>query len=200
MKEYKAFKTDKQKLSLNDSEWSRAGELQLDFSWVAGAPRTSAYMLEVDRGLYVKFASDEYPQRIEYREYNAPVNRDSCVEIFLAPDINDTEHYLNFEMNAGGYMYLGYGTKSCRAPISDVDFDIFGVEVERGAYGWSLMLFIPFDFLVSYNRFTYSSNFGSVNGLTTLTLDKSTSSQPAPSMIFSSLPTITMSAIPSATM
>ena len=150
MKEYTVLKTDKSSLSLFDPEWSRAGELSLDFSWVAGAPRTSAYMLKVDRGLYVKFVSDEHPQRIEYRQYNDPVNRDSCVEIFLTPDVNDTEHYLNFEMNAGGCMYLGYGTKSCRSAITDVDFGIFGVEVERSCDGWALMLFIPFDFLGEY--------------------------------------------------
>ena len=144
MKKYRVLKTDKQKLSVNDLEWTRAEELRLEYCWASGAPRTSAYILRHESGLYVKFTSEEYPQRIEYREYNAPVNRDSCVEIFLAPDVNDTEHYINFEMNAGGYMYLGYGTKACRSAISDVDFDIFCVEVERRNDGWELMLFIPF--------------------------------------------------------
>ena len=150
MKKYRVSKTDKQKLSVNDLEWTRAEELRLEYCWASGAPRTSAYILRHESGLYVKFTSEEYPQRIEYREYNAPVNRDSCVEIFLAPDVNDTEHYINFEMNASGYMYLGYGTKACRSAISDVDFDIFCVEVERRNDGWELMLFIPFDFLKKY--------------------------------------------------
>ena len=56
---------------------------------------------------------------------------------------------------------------------------------------------IPLDFLVSYNNFTYSSNFSQVRGSTTLTPSKSTSSHPAPSIIFSSLPTIIILAIPS---
>ena len=56
---------------------------------------------------------------------------------------------------------------------------------------------IPLCFLVSYNNWTYSSSFSHFVGSITRTPVRSTSSHPAPSMIFSSLPTIIMLAIPS---
>lgn len=42
-------------------------------------------------------------------QLNGQVWTDSCVELFAAPDTEETGRYLNFEANCTGHFLLGYG-------------------------------------------------------------------------------------------
>lgn len=150
MKICNVYKTEKSDISINSSCWDKAEKISLDWSWGIKAPKTSAYMLYGDKGISIKFETEENPVTVNYLSNNDPVNRDSCVEFFVSSDMENDETYLNFEMNAKGILHLQYGIVGERQNICDVDFNIFNIETKLLNSGWILKIYIPFDFLNKY--------------------------------------------------
>ena len=66
-------------------------------------------MLYRDEHLYVQFQCDDVHSYSEATELNGPVYRDSCVEMFAAPDPDSHAGYFNFEANCCGTFHLGFG-------------------------------------------------------------------------------------------
>ncbi len=150
MKTCKIQKIEISDVSINSPYWDRAQLLSLDWSWGDESPKTCAYMLYGDKGISVKFETEEHPVTVNYFSNNDPVNRDSCVEFFLNPDTDNAKNYLNFEMNTKGVLHLQVGTEEKRQDICDVDFNIFNIETKLLNSGWILKIYIPFDFLKRY--------------------------------------------------
>lgn len=72
----------------------------------AHRPKTEVRMLYDDAAVYVQFQVEDQYIRCEHDQYQDPVWKDSCVEVFIQPkpDLG----YFNFEMNCGGALLLSY--------------------------------------------------------------------------------------------
>ncbi|MEW6751385.1 MAG: carbohydrate-binding family 9-like protein [Candidatus Latescibacterota bacterium] len=90
---------------LEEPSWSAAPVID-DFGfpwWTSGEKeRTEARMLWDDEGLYVAFVAYDTHIWASLTERDAPVSRDDCVEVFVAPDTSAVGTYFNFEFNALG--------------------------------------------------------------------------------------------------
>ena len=150
MKICNVYKSEISDVYIDSPDWDKAEKLTLDWAWEDGSPETCAYILYGDKGISLKFKTEEYPVTVRYFNDNDPVNRDSCVEFFLNPDLENEDKYLNFEINANGVLHLQIGTKDKRQDINDVDFNIFNIETKQTDSGWILKIYIPFDFIKKY--------------------------------------------------
>lgn len=72
-------------------------------------PRVEARIGYSDHYLYVRFEAFEKRVRVRNLDYQSPVYKDSCVEMFIDPFPAKGLGYLNFEANAAGTMLLGFG-------------------------------------------------------------------------------------------
>ena len=151
---YEINPTKESKLPLHSPLWQEAVQGRIEqnnwkeFSYT---PETTFYILNGAEGLGIKFQTQEHPVWVQYHHFNGPVNRDSCVEIFLNFDPKNTENYINFEINAAGILQLGYGKdEQNRIKLHDINPSIFKIETEATNKGWCLKFFIPFDFILKY--------------------------------------------------
>ena len=79
------------------------------------------------------------------------VCRDSCLEFFLAPDVNDAR-YFNIEWNPVGNIYLGFGAER-RTRVRQIVADpvtLFDAKPYRTADGWGITYSIPESFIRLY--------------------------------------------------
>ena len=72
-------------------------------------PKVEARVGCSDHYLYVRFEAFEKRVRVRHLDFQAPVYKDSCVEMFIDPFPDKGLGYLNFETNAAGTMLLGFG-------------------------------------------------------------------------------------------
>lgn len=113
-------------------------------------PNTKACIIHNDKGIMIKFETDELPY-VKYYNHNDQVNRDSCVEFFFYPDYENDKRYFNFEINAAGILSLGIGESEYqRERIYCTDYGIFDIENYTYDKGWKLKIFIPFEFIKKY--------------------------------------------------
>ena len=139
-------------LSIDSPEWSRAeiiGINTLNWKEFDAGIHTEARVLYNEKGLFVKFVSDEHPVSVNCREFNGEVYEDSAVEFFFAPD-NGSENYFNFEINAEGYALIGLGPGRERIRIYDTDPSLFDIQTTITDKGFEVFLFIPFTFIKKY--------------------------------------------------
>ncbi len=71
-------------------------------------PEAQAKMMYDNDNLYVIFKVNDRFIRVVADKINGPVWRDSAVEFFFSPDINEPLKYFNLETNAGGTPLLHY--------------------------------------------------------------------------------------------
>ncbi len=114
------------------------------------APDTTVCIINGDDGLYIKFETDENPVITNYKNYNDPVYRDSCVEFFInaAPSANN--NYMNFELNAIGTIYIGFGDDRNTSKPIIYDPNIMNIETKITDKGWCAKYFIPNSLLIEY--------------------------------------------------
>jgi hypothetical protein len=103
--------------------------------------------------IFIKFNVLEKFIQANYRQNNAPVSNDSCVEFFIALD-NGNEYY-NFEFNCIGTCKAGFGNKNRneRDYLSDAMIDQIsrqsliktGKQYTDGLIAWELTAAIPIE-------------------------------------------------------
>jgi hypothetical protein len=131
---------DVQEADINTKCWS---------DWIY-LPDTKAYILSNEKGIALKFVTDEKPY-VKYYNNNDNVNRDSCVEFFFNPNYENDKRYFNFEINAAGILSVGIGEcEYNRDKIYCADYKIFDIETFVSNEGWKLKIFIPFEFIKKY--------------------------------------------------
>lgn len=136
---------------LYSSIWHDVPAALLDYSWNGRIdPHSEVRCVWCDEGVVIRFSSEEHPINVQYFHHNDPVNRDSCVEVFLNPNESEDNRYLNFELNAAGVLHLQFGDERCRKDIDDVEFQIFHIETHVSDLGWEARLVVPFSFLRLY--------------------------------------------------
>jgi len=111
-------------------------------------PEVDVRVFYTDEGLHLRFQVFERDPRAVFRHRNDPVHRDSCVECFLQPMPASDARYFNFEFNAAGVLYLGFGLDRDRGRPPEPD-DLFDIEARPG-YPWMLSFTIPFRFIRTY--------------------------------------------------
>lgn len=146
-------------------EWHQLAELEIDrFHPRSSAhrPRTRARLAWDDVALHAIFRVEDRFVRGVHTAYQAPVYRDSCVELFLAP--RPGGGYLNFELGCAGGLLLSHIEDPRRTPDGFARFrplaPELGRRVERctslggrvepersGPLVWSAALRIPFALL-----------------------------------------------------
>jgi hypothetical protein len=77
-------------------------------------PRTQARLLHGTKGLFGIFRVEDRFVRCVHRQFQDPVYKDSCVEVFLQP--KPDRGYLNFEMSCGGALLASHVTDERRTP------------------------------------------------------------------------------------
>lgn len=92
---------------LDEPDWYAAPALtDFSFTWAAAddSPRQStvAKLLWNDEKLFVSFLCQDEDIQASRQERDGQVYRDDCVEVFLAPDPNNLQQYMNLEINALG--------------------------------------------------------------------------------------------------
>jgi hypothetical protein len=96
----------------------------------------------------VKYYVAEKDVKAIYTKANQPVYRDSCVELFLA--LEDDNSYYNFEFNSNGVCLAGYGegrenrTMLPVEVINQIDFLTVAPRKDQDAnFYWELCLVLP---------------------------------------------------------
>ena len=146
---YKVKKADHKITDMTDAAWGMAevAEVSLD-NWDEKINNITmiARLLYSDYGIHVKLTTDEKELIAVQRKQNSPVCDDSCMEFFFRPNENDP-HYINFEINPFGTMYMSVRTsrKDFYFPCEDKKY--FGVVSEVGPEEWSVIFTVPFEFV-----------------------------------------------------
>ena len=104
-----------------------------------------------EENLYLHFTAWEQEIRAEEEGLLGMPCWDSCMEFFFCPAEGDSR-YLNFEINAGGCMHIGYGASIETAlkiipNKDDREANIFAPEIRRFEGGWELTYQIPASFI-----------------------------------------------------
>lgn len=113
MPEYEVFRVSRDFDPADDTvAWQALPRLAIDrYLWLGNGyePEVEARAGYSDAFLYVRFAVREARVRVRHTELQAPVYKDSCVEMFIDPFPDKGLGYLNFETNAAGALLLGFG-------------------------------------------------------------------------------------------
>lgn len=151
MNTYSIKLTKNKNLCLNSPEWEKVTPIMIDKdAWgFDKSITTEAKLLRTEDGICVKFVSDEHPVTVNTRVHGGDVYKDSCVELFIAPDKTNPGHF-NLEMNAEGYIIIGFGIRRDRIRITDIDFSIFRIETNIKEDGFEAFAMLPYDFMRKY--------------------------------------------------
>jgi hypothetical protein len=92
--------------------------------------------------------TNETGLRTREEGFSPLVYTDSCMELFLMPDPENSSCYLNWEFNPAGAMCLAAGTsRHDRSPVSREDYrELFQVKTMTHNEGWNLEFHIPLNF------------------------------------------------------
>jgi len=136
--------------STGNTEFQRLGCLNwpLDFPY---SPSVGFRISHDSDNIYLWYSVDEMTTRAEEGTPGEFVYKDSCVEFFIQPRLDDP-HYYNFEWNAIGTLYLAYRTGRADAELAPKEVlslvkaeSSIGREpfAERVEGPWSLKITIP---------------------------------------------------------
>lgn len=94
-------------------------------------------------------ARDQEVRVVEQGRLGCPC-QDSCLEFFFSPIAGDLR-YFNFECNAGGCLYVGYGSNPedhLRLIWGEEKYDaLFHPVIKRFENGWDLYFQVPYSFI-----------------------------------------------------
>lgn len=130
--------------------WEQIDPVELsETGWLAPAGiEASAKICHDGENIYVRLEAQESQIRATLTDTLSQVCEDSCLEFFLAPDINDNR-YLNFEWNVLGTLYLGFGAERptrIRLVVKDPE-KLFSPKPFRTEGGWGIDFRIPAEFI-----------------------------------------------------
>lgn len=85
------------------------------------------------------------------KEHLSYVHEDSCVEFFANFTPEKSTHYINFEVNSGGYMNVAFrSNRYDAAPLETSDIEAFCITPELHENYWTVTYKIGFDFIKKY--------------------------------------------------
>lgn len=137
------------------SFWSTIPSLKINYYlWLDNdyRPLVEVRLCHSHQSLYVHFDVFEAMVRVRYTQFQDPVYKDSCVEMFIDPFPEKRIGYVNVETNAAGAMLVAIGPdRSRRTPIPRADLDGFEIVSSikgpisgyHGAEFWTLAYRFP---------------------------------------------------------
>ncbi|MBE7041303.1 MAG: hypothetical protein E7400_04980 [Ruminococcaceae bacterium] len=138
-----------------EAHWQTAAVADIDFvPWNGAHPypyKTTTQLLYTDEAIYIRQETNERPLTARYNKPADPVNEDSCMEFFIAPNTDDPQlHYFNFEINPLGVGQMMFGINRNEFIRPTVDWKIFDIKSVITPDTWQLTYKIPFSFLLEY--------------------------------------------------
>ena len=149
------------RVAASSIDWNEVPCASIDATpWHPGAqlPPAQAQVAFDGSAFHVRFTAWEKHLRVVTRQHNGPVWEDSCVEFFFNPAPQQDRQYLNFEVNAEGYLLLGLGaSRDHRVLPEGFDPSLFQIQHDvpkNSAAAWekpfyTVSLTIPVPFLES---------------------------------------------------
>jgi len=143
-----------------------------DYLWMKNSYRPEVYIKVCYNNDYIFVKFDVFEEEItaRFNSVNDPVYKDSCVEFFINLFPSESNKYFNFEINAIGTIYVGFGAKESRTKILTEDIkDISIHSILNTPYvgklkdkKWKIILKIPLKlFEKHYNtKFNYKNAKG----------------------------------------
>ena len=138
-----------------EKDWELAEVANIDYvPWNGAHPypyEMTGRLLYNDEAVFVRLETNERPLTARYNKFGDPVNEDSCMEFFFAPNTDDPEmHYFNFEINPLGIAQMQYGIDRNVNITPEVDFKIFDIKSVITPDIWQLTYKIPFSFVLQF--------------------------------------------------
>jgi len=137
------------------SFWSTMPALTINhYLWLDNGykPHVEVRLCYSARNFYVHFDVFEAKIRVRFTQFQDPVYKDSCVEMFIDPFPEKRLGYINVETNAAGAALVAIGPgRGRRTPIPQVDLEGFEVVSSikgpisgyHGAEFWTLAYKLP---------------------------------------------------------
>ena len=151
MKQYIA-KKNTTPMSIVDERWSGVESVELDYVWENHFPspfKTTAKFVHSDEGYTALLSTNEWPLTAVCTETNGAVCKDSCMEFFFTPNEN-TDSYMNFEINPMGVLHLGIGEKRAgRIHADSIEGVVINSLVVPGKE-WRILLHVPYSYMKKY--------------------------------------------------
>ncbi|MBK8946896.1 MAG: hypothetical protein IPM32_16730 [Ignavibacteriae bacterium] len=124
-----------------------------------------------ESSIFLNFKVFENEITATYTKINDPVYKDSCVEFFINLFPENSEAYFNFEINAIGTIYIGFGKIGNRKilPIKDVELVKVFSTLTKPFIGniennfWEIKLLIPIYLLEKYYVQKFARNPAKAN-------------------------------------
>lgn len=139
----------------NDNKW------EMDFK-----PRTEVKLLYDDSFIYLVYKVEDQFVKCVTDKINGPVWRDSCVEFFFAPNVDEPNRYFNLEINCGGTVLMSYQKISKIEKLSISEDDIRQIKIISTMPGiiekeiinpvkWILEIALPTKMLKKYSDISF---------------------------------------------
>lgn len=131
-------------------DWTKIEAVELAHQpWLKPcAIEAKAQLCHDGENIYVRMEAKEANIRAEETGPLAMACKDSCLEFFYAPKAEDAR-YLNFEISAGGVLYIGFGAeRKTRVRLMHKDpAGLLQPKIGRTADGWTLEYQVPMSFV-----------------------------------------------------
>lgn len=136
-----------------DPDWSQVECAPICHVLWRGDPGIPAYaqLCRGSRQLYVRLYAQEREPLARFTGDFDMVCCDSCLEFFFCP-LPEDPRYFNFECNANGAMYLGFGENAARnvRQVLPNPREYFQIQSFSDADGWGVTFSIPDSFFTLY--------------------------------------------------
>ena len=118
-----------------------------------GAPDTYAQIAYDDEGFEIKYRIEESNPLAEQTVHCQPVHTDSCVEFFVNFLPDETDWYINFEVNANGIMNPSYRLDRYQAEHLTLE-EIEGLDIKTDINEdyWTVSFKMSYEFIRHYYK------------------------------------------------
>lgn len=102
-------------------------------------------------GFHVHFDAYEKNPKCVINEHFGPVHLDSCLEWFINFDPENTDKYINFEVNSAGFINFSLRVdRNNDEKFTLEDAECLGIKTEILEDRWTLDYTVPFEFIKKY--------------------------------------------------
>lgn len=139
-----------------ENDFSMAAEAKIDeYTWGGPyQPKAKALLYHTDDAICICLQAEEKADHMRIVEGGLTGRAccDSCMEFFLMPCPEKDERYFNFELTAGGAIFLGVGhDRYDNTLLKGTDLQQFDIQTEiktkNGMACWQVQAKIPYQFL-----------------------------------------------------
>ena len=145
---YYVNRVESDNIFIDDPVWSEIEDIKIDCCpWEANKTdiKTTAKVVYCEKGLIVRFETDERPLRAVITEDQGPVCTDSCVEFFFRRE--DSNNYINIEVNPLGVMLMGNMEKGRKAIMVNFSHDELKTTSRINSKTWAVQYMVPFSLI-----------------------------------------------------